>query len=379
MAEKTLVDCDTPALLEVLEEVDDPRRDRRKRHSLQKVLVMALFAVAGGASSWSQIEWFAKLHEDWFAKYTDMTEGVPSHDTFRRVFGLLIPQATQSLLQSWFEQRGIDFSNGRQICIDGKVIRGASSWAEEGEVTNLVTAYCPNEGISLAHVIVPEKGNEITAAPDLIALLHLQGAVVSGDAAYTQKKIVAALVSSKADYCLALKENQSGLKAAVEALFARNLASTRHYETTEKTRGRIEVRRLSMMSFPDDLHFADEWANLKTIVRLATTRSPLGEAPQVVPEIRYYISSLKVDPKTLLGYIRSHWKIENNLHRTLDVHFKEDSWRMRQRNAAANLSVLRKISGSMLSQIDPSKAVLHKQMSVNGSSKFRDRLINMEF
>jgi predicted transposase YbfD/YdcC len=368
--------CQVPVarLVEILEKITDPRARRCRRHSLEKILLIALFALASGLRSWRQVELFGQLHLNWFAKYVDMSTGVPSHDTFRRVFGLLRPGATQELFQQWYTFRGVKFGEGRQICIDGKTIRGASHWDDKEDTTNIVSAYCPEEGITLAQALVPEGGNEISAAPDVLRLLNLKGAVVTGDAMYTQKSFAAAIVAAGGDYCFALKDNHPTLKLSVEQRFARHQPSTRWHEEAEKNRGRVETRRIGVTRKIEGIYGIEEWKNAKTIIRLDSTRE-VG----AVPESRFFISSLALSPAELLKYVRGHWRIENNLHRTLDVLFKEDSWLMRQKNAAANLSVLRKIAGTMLSQIDPEKATIHKQICVQGSDQFRDRLIQLEF
>jgi predicted transposase YbfD/YdcC len=368
--------CQVPVakLLEILETVADPRARGYRRHSLEKILLIALFGVAGRVTGWGHLEAFGHLYGDWFAKHIDMSSGVPSHDTFRRVLGLLQPMATQTLLQQWFMTRGVNFGEGRQICIDGKTIRGASGWDDEEGTTNIVSAYCPDEGITLAQAPVPEGGNELSAAPQVLSLLNLKGAVVTGDAMYAQKNLAAEIVAAGGDYCFALKGNHPGLKLSVEQRFARHQPSTLWHEEVEKSRGRIETRRIGVIQKLEGIYGIEEWKNAKTIIRVDSTRQV-----DAVPQSRYFISSLERSPMEFLKYIRGHWSIENNLHRTLDVHFGEDGWQMRQKNAAANLSVLRKIAGSMLSQIDPEKPITHKQTGILGSDRFRDRLIRLEF
>lgn len=368
-----------PALCSIFQIVEDPRTHRRRVHTLDKILIIALFAIAGGVSSWRQIAEFGALHADWFARHLDLSTGIPSHDTFRRVFGMLLPQGTQMLLREWFEKRGIQFSEDRQICIDGKVIRGASNWDDGEGTTNIVSAYCPKEGICLAQVLVPEGANEISTAPTLLSLLDLRGAIVTGDAAYTQRNIAGMVIEAGGQYCFALKGNQGELKNAVEALFARNQPSVEHIETLEKNRGRIERRHLHVSRQVGGLPKVHEWSELSCVMRLDSYRQDLGSEAEVVPEKRYYISSLKASPKELLAQIRGHWGIENQLHRRLDVTFGEDAWVMRKKTAAANLSVMRKVAGAMLSQIDPNKPLKHKQMWVHGSENFRDRMILMLF
>ncbi len=233
-------------LIEVFENIEDPRTHRGKKHDLSKILVISLFAIAAGACSWRQFVEFGILHKTWFAKYLNLETGIPSHDTFRRVFGLLTPKGTQLLLKEWFEKRDIEFKQGRQICIDGKTVRGTSKWKDVDATTHIVTAYLPEEGISLAQSVVPKKGNEITAMPELLELINLKGACLTGDAMFTQKKIISKIVESGGNYCLALKGNQKGLKQSVEGLFASKLPSTDEYEEVEKNRGRIEKRRILM-------------------------------------------------------------------------------------------------------------------------------------
>lgn len=365
---------DIAPLMESLQIIEDPRLDRRKRHPLINILVMTLVSLASGAYSWSQVVEFVRLNLSWFARYLDMTNGVPSHDTFARVLSLLDPKAVEKILQSWLSKRSRAEKKGRQICFDGKALRGASHWQEEGEVVHLVNAYCPEEGISLAQTTVDNKENEITAVPKLIDQLSLKGAVCSGDAMYTQASIAKSLRKAEADYCLALKDNQKKFRKDVEAHFGAHFPSTQVEMFTEKNKGRIEEREVSVSHQIQRINGYQKWEGLKSIIRIKSRR---GEGADV--EIRYFICSIKLSPSQALSLTRTHWQIENNHHRMLDVYFHEDKWQNRMKIAATNLAVLRRLAGSIMFKLNPGKAMIHKMMAMACSSEFRDRFINLEF
>lgn len=365
---------DSNQLLLSLRVIEDPRINRNKLHSLINILVIALIAVGSGAHSWGHIAYYGSLHEAWFAKHLDLQNGIPSHDTFSRVFGLLKPEAVEHALQVWSSTRPGAMRLGRQIAFDGKRLRGASQWQEEGESVHIVNAYCPEEGVTIGQTMVQSKQHEITAIPTLIKQLDLRGAICSGDAAFTQKEIVKQLKSAGADYCLSLKDNQPTLRTAVESLFGGRFPSTMFYEAIEKNRGRIEKRKIWVSHQIQRIKKHEEWEGLQSVIRLESQRGDGGEG-----EIRHYICSIKLKPEEALSIIRRHWGIENGLHRALDVYFREDQWQNRAKIAAANLAVVRKIAGTILSKLDPKIPLIYKMTALSSSEQFRTRFINFEF
>ena len=346
----------TNQLLLSLNVIEDPRVSRKKLHPLINILVITLIAVSSGAHSWGHIAYYGALHQDWFAQHLDLQNGIPSHNTFSRVFGLLNPQAVEHALQAWSSTRPGAMHSGRHIAFDGKRLRGASQWQEDDDSVHVVNAYCPEEGVRIGQTIVKNKQNEISAIPALIKQLDLRGAICSGDAAFTQRGIVKQLKDAGADYYLALKDNQPKFRSAVEGLFGGHFPSTMFHETIEKNRGRIERRKIWVSHQVHRLKGEEEWEGLQSVIRLESQR---GE------------EAMKV--------VRNHWGIENGLHRTLDVYFHEDQWQNRAKVAAANLSVLRKIGGTILSKLDPKTPLIYKMTGLASSDSFRTRFINFEF
>lgn len=365
---------DANQLLLSLNVIEDPRVNRKRLHPLINILIITLIAVGSGAHSWGHIAYYGSLHQAWFAQYLDLKNGIPSHDTFSRVFGLLKPEVVEGALQIWSSTRPGAIRSGRQIAFDGKRLRGASQWQEEGNSVHTVNAYCPEEGVTIGQAMVRNKQHEISAIPMLIKQLDLRGAICSGDAAFTQKEIVKQLKKAGADYYLALKENQPNFKAAVEGIFGGHFPSTMFHETIEKNRGRIEKRKIWVSHQVQRLKGHKEWEGLQSVIRLDSQR---GEEAEI--EMRHYICSLKPKPEEALSIIRRHWRIENGLHRTLDVYFHEDQWQNRVKIAAANLAVLRKIAGTILSKLDPKIPLIYKMTALSSSAQFRTRFINFEF
>lgn len=365
---------DSNQFLLSLNVIEDPRVNRKKLHPLINILVITLIAVGSGACSWGHIAYYGSLHQDWFAQHLDLKNGIPSHDTFSRVFCLLNPEAVERALQIWSATRPGALRSGRQVAFDGKRLRGASQWQEDENPVHVVNAYCPEEGVTIGQTMVKNKQHEISAIPTLIKQLDLRGAVCSGDAAFTQKEIVKQLKNAGADYCLALKDNQLNFRAAVEGLFGGHFPSTISCETIEKNRGRIERRKIWVSHQVQRLKGCEEWAGLQSVIRLESQR---GEGAEI--EIRHYICSLKPKPEEALSIVRRHWGIENELHRTLDVYFREDQWQNRAKVAAANLAVLRKIAGTILGKLDQKVPLIYKMTALSSSESFRTRFINFEF
>lgn len=240
-------------------------------------------------------------------------------------------------LESWLTRLGLMKRPGRQICFDGKALRGSKS-------THIVNAFDPDDRVTLGQVSVGEKQNEITALPLLGNMLELSGTVCSGDAMFTQKKIAKEFQEVGADYVLAFKGNQPKFFERVQKEFSGNYASIVHRETVEKNKGWVEERGLRCSTRVSKIDPDSDWKGLQAVLELRTKKTK-GEEFSI--ETRYYITSLKPDLDNLLRVIRSHWGIENGLHRILDVYFKEDACQVRNKTSAANLSILRKLAGSI--------------------------------
>ena len=338
-------------LLRAFAELEDPRMNRTKKHSLSDILTLSICAVICGADGWVQVEEFGSCKEEWFRTFLDLPHGIPSHDTLGRVFARLDPQAFEECFLQWIAELATA-SKGRLVAIDGKTIRRSLDAANGREAIHMVSAWCQANHMVLGQLATDAKSNEITAIPKLLKLLDLDEAVVTIDAAGCQKKIAKQIVDQGADYVLQLKGNQGGLHAETVELFDQCLRDDCHgiaYTTATRTNGghgRIERRRIWATSEVGWFAERSKWKKLRSLIRVQATRTVDGETSC---EYRYYISSLPADdPKQLLGYIRGHWSVENNLHWCLDVSFGDDDRRIRKGHGAENFARLSRIALNLL-------------------------------
>lgn len=346
------------SLAEALGAVPDPRRQcANLRHRLVDVLVIALCAVMSGCDDFVEIEEFGKAKEDLFRRFLALPHGIPSHDTIRRVFQAVCPQALQGCLIAWLQKRrqqatGVSAA-APVVAIDGKTLRRTGAKAKQLGPLHLVSAWVTANGLTLGQVAVDAKSNEITAIPELLELLDLRDAVVTIDAAGCQKEIAKKIVENGGDYVLALKENQPTLHAAVvdhflEATEQRDAhgpdGQVRLIESTETGHGRTETRQVMVAPVPAEL--AAGWVGLATLVMVI--RHCVVRGQEATTHIRYFISSLPSHARQLGDAVRSHWGIENGLHWVLDVAFNEDRMRQRHRNAVENLAMLNRLAVSLL-------------------------------
>jgi predicted transposase YbfD/YdcC len=340
----------------------DPRGERSRLHELLDVVGIALGAVIAGAESWPAVEAYGHAKRDWLARHFRLTNGIPSHDTFGRVFCLLDPEAFQRSFADWvaaLADSGV--GTRRLIPIDGKTARRSGRRGSGLAPLHLVSAWAGANHVSLGQVAVDARSNEITAIPRLLELLDLKGALVTIDAMGCQKEIAAKIVDGGGDYILAVKENQphlsqdidDGFMAAMEDDFAGLEWSVAR--TEETNRGRQEVRECHVIARPEGLREAGLWAGLTAICMLMCRRVVDGVESV---EFRYFIGSLAGTAEEYLGAIRSHWSIENSLHWVLDVVFREDESRHRAGHSCENLALLRKLAIGLLKQEKGSKASL---------------------
>ena len=340
------------SLLEHFSVIQDPRIDRRKEHKLIDIITIAILAVICGADAWTSVEEFGKAKYDWLSSFLELPNGIPSHDTFGRVFALLSAKAFQECFQRWVNDIS-ELTQNQIIAIDGKTVRRSYDSGSGKKAIHIVSAWATANRIILGQVKTEEKSNEITAIPELLKLLELKGGIVTIDAMGCQKRIAALIREKNADYVLALKGNQSTLhektKAFFEAAEKTNFEKVEHdyYETSEKGHGRFEIRRYWLTSTVECLSDADKWKDLKTIGMVESTRAI---DDQISSEIRYYISSLKQDAKKVATAVREHWGIENSVHWVLDVAFQEDLCRIRKDNGPENFSLLRRFALNLLRQ-----------------------------
>jgi len=327
-------------------QIEDPRLDRQKRHSLLDIIAIAICAAIAGADSWTEIADFGHAKQDWLRTFLKIPNGIPAHDTFGRVFSLLDPQQFQQAFQSWVAAiqgrvRGV-------VAIDGKTIRRSHDQANGKQAIHVVSAWARESSLALGQVTVDEKSNEITAIPDLVRMLNLKGCLVTIDAMGCQREIAKTIIDAGADYLLAVKGNQETLAEDIETEFKHAMAGDfahmehHYYESLEKGHGRIERRQYWYTQDIAGLGTAERWPGLTGMVMCRATRTVKCESSV---EDRYFITSAKDnDAVTIAESIRAHWSIENSLHWTLDVAFNEDQARIRIGYAAENMATIRKIA-----------------------------------
>lgn len=344
--------------------IQDNRRALGRLHKLNDILVMAIISVLCGADSWNEMEMFCKAKEDWLTKFLNLENGIPSHDTFNRVISSIDHTVFEEKFIAWTS--GILKLSGQKeiISVDGKTIRGAKSNGKKSPI-HLVSAWANKNNLVLGQNKTDEKSNEITAVPQLLECLFIEDTIVTADAMSCQKGIAKKIIDKKADYVLAVKGNQKQLLEDVkeEFKFGKNIPK---YQEEDFGHGRIETRKCSSIADFQFIENADQWACLKTVVKIESKREFKNSNRPTETMTRYYITSLESNPKDLLHIIRSHWGIENNLHWTLDMAFREDESRKRKANAAENFAILRKIVLNLLKADKTKKVGLKSKRLIAG-------------
>ena len=329
--------------------IKDPRVDRTKLHKLLDIIALGILGVMAGAQSFEEIEDFGNAHEEWLKNYLELENRIPSHDTINRVFQSLNPQEFQKAFLNWI-QTIKSLVPETVVPIDGKTLRGSHERSKGLKGLHVVSAWSCANGLSLGQLEVDGKSNEITAVPELIKTLLLEGAIVTIDAMGCQKEIAKLIREQKADYVFGLKGNQGNLEESVRDCFKLNDGLFPFHTVQDEIaceHGRIEERLLQVLDarILEGLIDLSEWDSLASIARMTYTSEAFGKK---TTEVRHYISSLSPeDPSKILRAIRMHWGIES-MHWSLDVSFKEDACRVKEKNTALNLSWLRKISLSFL-------------------------------
>jgi predicted transposase YbfD/YdcC len=346
--------------VECFSDLPEPRVERTREHKLIDIVVIAVCAVVGGAEGWTDVEAFGCAQLAWFKSFLELPNGIPSHDTFGRVFARLSPSAFEQAFVRWTQALSETLPED-VVALDGKTPRRSYDRTQGKTAIHLVSAWAAANRLVLGQVKTQDRSNEITALPELLKLLDIRGCIVTIDALGTQKSIAANLIEGGANYVLALKGNQDHLHHDVRNRFERaqetdfqDRPHDRH-ETVEKGHGRIEHRRYWTIPAPSWLlDFHSDWARLSTLGMVQSER-PLGE--KVTRETRYDRLSLSSDAKRFAHAVRSHWGVENPVHWVLDVVFREDDSRVRVGNAPANRLLLRRIAMNLLRQ-EPSKLSL---------------------
>jgi predicted transposase YbfD/YdcC len=336
-------------LIAAFETVEDPRCEWKVEHRLLDILVIAVCAVLGEAESFEDIALYGRCKREWLEGFLELPNGIPSHDTFRRVLTLVDPDAFERSFLGWVRTVFRPGGDGpRQVAIDGKTVRRSFDRRKGRSPLHLVSAYATGGGIVLAQRATETKGGELAVLPDLLDGLDLAGCLVSLDALACQPAIAERVVGRGGDYLLALKGNRKKAHAEVKAWFATNAfalgAPLRPcFDAFDDGHGRLVRRRVFACTDLAPFAALAAWPGLATVVAVETIRGIPGRG-KVKAEIRHYLSSAKLSPEALAAAIRNHWRVENGLHWILDVVFREDASRVRERNAARNLALLRKIA-----------------------------------
>jgi len=351
------------SLVKCFQEIEDHRVDRTKKHRLIDILCLAVIAVIGGAEGWEEIEEFGKQKEEWLKRFLHLSNGIPSHDTISRLFRRLKPEAFQDCFARWIESLQ-DRADDKHVAIDGKTLRRSHDRKTMKSALHSVCAWSVENHLVLGQQGVHEKSNEITAIPKLLEILELKGAIVTIDAMGCQKKIASDIVRGGGEYVLAVKKNQPKLHAAIEKHFddlkegKLRDEKCRQYTTREKNRGRQEERHYIQSALPESMFgFVGDWSGLLTIGKAINRTIRNGKKTE---EVRYYITSLKLGVQRFAGAVRGHWGIENSLHWTLDMTFREDESRIRKDHGPENFASLRRFAISVIKQ-DTSKGSIRRK------------------
>lgn len=340
-------------LLEHFKTLDDPRAEHLLEHQLLDIIGLTICAVICGADSWVDIETYGKAKQAWLSEFLELPNGIPSHDTIARVFAALNPTALQECFLSWVKAIA-HLSEGEIIAIDGKTLRQSYDTGRNKGAIHMVSAWASQNRLVLGQVKVDEKSNEITAIPQLLAVLDLEGCIVTIDAMGAQKAIAQQIIEGGGDYVLSLKGNQGNLHQDVQQLFEwvrqiefKDIAHEFH-QTIEGGHGRIEIRRHWLLGEVEHLIDAQLWSGLKRVGLVEAERRVPGQVPTL--EQRYYLVSLDGNVERFAQSVRSHWGIENQLHWVLDVAFNEDDSRIRKDHAPENMALIRHIALNLLRQ-----------------------------
>ncbi len=367
-------------ILDIFASVTDPRHPSKVQHPLPDLLTVAVCGVLVGADTFEEIELWAKEKLPWLRQYLSLPNGIPSHDTFARLFGLMDPHEFEMAFRRWVE--GILPSVSPQVvALDGKTSRRSAKACEAP--LHLVSAFAADAGVILGQQATATKSNEKTAIPDLLASLALEGCIVTIDAMGTQPSIAQAIRDRRADYVLAIKDNQPQLKEAIDDFFAQFCAApaaqTPHQvnEEVNKAHGRLETRRCYVFDALDCLPKPARWPDLRCFVVIESTRESRGKTEQ---ERRYYLSSLEPNADQVAKAVRQHWRIENQVHWCLDVAFADDQMRARTAHAGHNLATLKRLTLNLI-RLDPKPrkgSFKTKRILAATSDEYRAHLLGLE-
>lgn len=361
--------------------IEDPRKQGgNMRHGFFEIIGIALLAIISGCEEWIEIEDFAENKSEWLSTFLDLRNGLPSDDTYRRVFEALEPTKLEKLYRNWVLPY-IGGCLGKQIAVDGKTSRGVGRGSGGAEKLHMVTAWVKEDEISLGQIMIDEKSNEIPAIPMLLDTLDIGGATVTIDAMGCQTDIAQCIRAREANYVLAVKQNQPTLHEDIKTYFdwaiedsieKKNLSV---YKTQERAHGRITTRRTTVTNDVAWFEGKERWIDLKSFIMQESITSIKDK---VTSETRFYISSLEGDAQIHARFIRGHWSIENQLHWRLDAQFGEDNSLIHKNHAPANLSILRKIALAILKKDTSRKmSVSRKQRLAAYDNSFLQHLLSL--
>ena len=333
-------------------DLEDPRTRASCEHLLLDIVAITVLAVICGADDWTDLETFGRLRQNWLKTFLALPNGIPSHDTFRRVFGLLDRRKFAACLFQW-TQALHEASGGKLVSIDGKTLRRSFAKRSGKAALHLVTAWSSENGLTLGQIACEDKSNEITAIPELLKLLSLGGCTVTIDAMGCQKEIAEEIRGQRGHYVLAMKGNQPGLEADMQQLYMdaidNDFVGLKHEEceTTETAHGRTTTRNVHVVEIPKDHPQCQRWKDLRTLAVVTTCN--IQEEKEIC-ETRWYVTSHAPRAKALARAIRKHWSIENGQHWVLDIAFGEDARRQQDRQGAVNFAAVRRLAVSLLRQ-----------------------------
>jgi predicted transposase YbfD/YdcC len=365
------------SLQESFASLEDPRVERNKKHLLLDIIILTLCAVISGAEGWEAIEEFGEDKLDWLRKWIPLANGIPSHDCIARVISRLLPAQMTECFIAW-TQSVAQITEGEVVAIDGKTARHSYNRKDNLGAIHMVSAWANKAGMSLGQLKTEAKSNEITAIPALLELLEIKSCIVTIDAMGCQTDIAKKIIEKKADYVLAVKDNQKLLHEAIVDYFEEaiasnnpNLCQLQRHEETDAGHGRIETRRFYLSTYLDTLPEVARWKGLKSIGMVESERIVKGETSV---ERRHFICSL-TEVKPFAHAVRAHWGVENSLHWVLDVTFKEDDSRIHKGYAPENFNIIRQLSINLLKK-EPSKlSIKRKRFRASLSDKFREDIV----
>jgi len=359
----------------------DPRKIGMVSHQLIDIITIAVCAIICGAEDWVGVETFGKAKQHWFSQFLELSNGIPSHDTFNSVFNCLSAKELQKCFASWMHDI-FKLTDNEVVAIDGKCLRHSYDRKSGKAAIHMVSAWAHNNRLVLGQVKTDDKSNEITAIPELLKLLDIRGCIVTIDAMGCQRSIASEIINRGGDYVLALKGNQGHLHQAVKAYFeaavAENFDTIEHdfYQTTDGDHGRIETRQYWTIDNLEWLENKENWTGLTSIGMVKRTREI---EDKITTEISFYITSLKSDAKRFGDAVRAHWGIENSLHWSLDVTFNEDHARIRKGEGAENFAVLRHIALNLLKQEKSQKVgIANKRLKAASDEDYLFNVLSLQ-